>query len=86
MHMNYEITKFSDRFEAEAKLHWYASTGRYNVNAIGHGKTVEEAKKNASLMLGQARAALYVALIESVPHRVPETPAERENGPAEHRT
>jgi hypothetical protein len=71
--MNYEVTKLKDRFEAEAVLHWYADCGYYRVSCVGHAPTIDGAKKNASLMLGQARAALTVALIETVPNRVPET-------------
>lgn len=78
LNMQYEVTKTSSRFEAEASLHWYASTGYYRVNAVGFGVTVEEAKKQASLMLGQAREALHIALIE---HRVPDnTETEGANG------
>jgi hypothetical protein len=71
LNMQYEITKLPTRFEAEAVLHWYAGDGYYRVNAVGFGATVEDAKKTASLMLGQARAALHVALIGDCTHRVP---------------
>lgn len=72
MNLEYKIQKLPQRFEAAAELHWYASNGYYKIDAVGFGDTEEEAKKTASLMLGQARAALHVALIDSVPHRVPE--------------
>lgn len=68
LNMQYEVTRLPTYIEAEAKLHWYAECGHYKIVATGKGQTVEEAKKNASLMLGQARAALHVALIGSVSH------------------
>lgn len=77
MKMDYEVTKLAGgRIEAAAELHWYAEAGSYKIRATGLGKTEEEAKKAASLMLGQARAALHVAMIEGVPNRVPETQSE----------
>lgn len=79
LNMDYVVTEYSDRFEAEAKLAWYSSVGRYNISCVGHGPTIDEAKKNASLMQGQARAALMVALIEPVSRRVPENTNEGAN-------
>lgn len=73
MNMDYKITKLRDFIEAEAKLKWYASSGYYKIEVIGIGKTEEEAKKTASLMLGQARAALHVAMINTPAHESPAT-------------
>lgn len=75
MNLQYQIEKVKDRIEAAAELHWYAGNGYYKIDAVGFGQTEEEAKKVAGLMLGQARAALHVALIDSS-RCVPETPTE----------
>lgn len=73
MKLDYKITKpkGGERVIADAELHWYAADGHYKIEASGYGVTEEAAKKQASLMLGQARAALHVAMIDSN-HRVPE--------------
>ena len=71
MTVSYQITKLPGCIEAAATLQWYATAGSYRISVIGTGKTEDEARTTASLMLGQARAALHVAMIEGV-HRVPE--------------
>ena len=86
MSMTYAVTKIPGRrYEAATELHWYAHSGSYKIDVVGFGFTEADAIKSASLMLGQARAALHVAMIDIVPNRVPETPTENADERTDHR-
>lgn len=67
--MEFKFHETEERVEASTELHWYAQNGYYKINVAGFGVTEAEAIKSASLLLGQARAALHVATL----NRVPET-------------
>lgn len=83
--ITYQIHTTPQRVEAAAEMHWYAQGGYYRIDAVGFGQTEQEAKASAESMLGQARAALNVAMI-SVPNRVPATVPENADERADNRT
>lgn len=60
------------KIEATAHMHHYARNGYWRVEAVGFADTKDEAGAAAKLLLGQASAAIRVAVSTSV-HRVPET-------------
>lgn len=59
------------RVEAVAHMHRYTANGYWRLEVVGLADTEAEAAAAAKLLLGQASAAVRIAV--SVPNRVPET-------------
>lgn len=65
-----EVSAASHSVEATAHMRHYAKGGYWRLEAIGFGQSREEAGAAAKLLLGQASAAIRVAV--DVPRRVQE--------------
>lgn len=65
MKVSHRVTARGEH-EAIIELRWYAVAGSYLVEAVGLGTSLEDAEKNARLLLGQARAELSKATTEEV--------------------